>query len=87
MIELIESIVSAGKHTAGNRVHALISKIFSFAIDADLLEANPAARLRKRGVEKIGRRVLEDTEIKEFWRGIVLPPVSRPVGLALRLGS
>jgi integrase len=85
VIELIESIVSAGKHTAANRVHSLISKVFSFAIDADLLEANPVARLRKRGVEKVGRRVLDDAEIKVFWRGIVLPPVSRPVGLALRL--
>ena len=85
VIELIETIVGAGKHAAGNRVHSLISKIFSFAIDADLLEANPAARLRKRGVEKVRRRVLDDTEIKTFWRGIVLPPVSRQVGLALRL--
>jgi integrase len=85
VIELIESIVSAGKHAAGNRVHSLISKVFSFAIDADLLEANPAARLRKRGVEKVGRRVLDDAEIKTFWSGIVLPPVSTQVGLALRL--
>jgi integrase len=85
VIEVIELIVSAGKHAAGNRVHSLISKIFSFAIDADLLEANPAARLRKRGVEKVGRRVLDDTEIETFWRGIVLPPVSRQIGLALRL--
>ena len=85
VIEVIESIVSDGKHTAGNRVHSLISKIFSFAIDADLLEANPAARLRKRGVEKVGRRVLDDAEIKTFWRGLVLPPVSRQIGLALRL--
>jgi integrase len=85
VIELIESIVSGGKHAAGNRVHSLISKIFSFAIDADLLEANPAARLRKRGVEKVGRRVLDDNEIRTFWRGVVLPPVSRQVGLALRL--
>jgi hypothetical protein len=56
VIEVIESIVSAGKHAAGNRVHSLISKVFSFAIDADLLDANPASRLRKRGVEKVGRR-------------------------------
>jgi integrase len=86
VIELIESIVSAGKHAAANRVHSLISKIFNFAIvDADLLEANPAARLRRRGVENAGRRVLADDEIRMFWRGIVLKPVSRPVGLALRL--
>jgi integrase len=84
-IELIESIVSTGKHAAGNRVHALISKLFSFALDSDLVEANPVARLRKRGTEKVGRRVLSDDEIRVFWRGIVLPPVSRPVGLALRL--
>jgi integrase len=84
-IELIESIVSTGKHAAGNRVHALISKLFSFALDSDLAEANPVARLRKRGTEKVGRRVLSDDEIRVFWRGIVLPPVSRPVGLALRL--
>jgi integrase len=85
VIELIESIVSVGKHAAANRIHSLISKIFSFAIDADLLEANPAARLKKRGVENVGRRVLDDDEIRRFWRGIVLKPISRPVGLALRL--
>src|SRR5262245_38426004 len=85
VIAVIESIVSAGKHAAGNRVHSLISKVFSFAVDAELLEANPTVRLRKRGVEKVGRRVLDDTEIRTFWRGIVLPPVSTQVGLALRL--
>jgi integrase len=85
VIEIIESIVSAGKHAAGNRVHSLISKIFSFAIDVDLLEANPAARLRKRGVEKVRRRVLSDDEIRLFWRNIGVPPVSRSVGFALRL--
>jgi integrase len=85
VIELVEGIVSAGKHAAGNRVHSLISKLFSFAIDADLLDANPAARLKKRGVENVGRRILSGAEIKAFWHGIILPPVSRPIGLALRL--
>jgi integrase len=84
-IELIETIVGSGKHAAGNRVHALISKIFSFALDSDLIEANPVTRLRKRGIENIGRRVLSDAEIKTFWNGVVMPPVSRRVGLALRL--
>lgn len=85
VVELIESIVSDGKPTAANRVQALISKIFSFAMDADLLDANPAARLRKRGAEESGTRVLTDDELRAFWRKIVLPPVSRRVGLALRL--
>jgi integrase len=41
--------------------------------------------LKKRGVENSRKRVLSDQEIATFWRGIVLSPVSEPVGLALRL--
>src|SRR5262249_36068837 len=52
VIELIEGIIADGKPTAANRVHALISKVFSFAIDASLTELNPCARLKKRGVER-----------------------------------
>jgi integrase len=84
-IALIESIIADGKHAAANRVHSLISKVFSFAVDADLIDANPVSRLKKRGVEKSRPRVLADSEILRFWRGIVAKPVSLPVGLALRL--
>ena len=85
IIELIESIIGAGKHATANRVHTLISGIFTFAIDAELLDASPAARLKKRGVEEPRRRILNDDEIVVFWDGIVLAPVSLLVGLALRL--
>lgn len=84
-IDLIEGMVAAGTHTAANRVHALISKVFSFGVDADLLEANPVSRLQKRGKEKTGKRILQDDEIALFWRKVVLSPVSRATGLALRL--
>jgi integrase len=85
LIELIERLVKDGKPTLANRVHALLSKIGAFAVDADLLVGNPFAGIRKRGQENIGRRILSDDEIRLFWRNIVLPPVSRRVGLALRL--
>ena len=84
-IELIEGIVADGKQTAANRVHALVSKIFSFAVDADEIEANPLNRLRKRGKEGVGRRMLSLAEVPIFWRGIIHKPVSERVGLALRL--
>ena len=85
VIELLESIVESGKPVAANRVHAVISTVFSFAMDCDLIAANPASRLRKRGVETKRTRVLTDDEIRLFWRCAVAPPVSRPVGLTLRL--
>jgi integrase len=85
VIELVEGIVKAGSPVQANRVQALISMVFSFAIDSDLAKANPCARLRKRGAENRETRVLTDDEIRQFWRRATLPPVTRRVGLALRL--
>jgi integrase len=85
VIELIESLITAGKPTLANRVHALISTVYGFAIDAGLTLINPCARLRKRGVENVGRRVLTDPEIRLFWPQVVHSPITRRVGLGLRL--
>src|SRR4051812_35991252 len=47
-IELVEGLVSDGKPVLANRVHSLISKIFSFAVDAGLLDLHPFPRMKKR---------------------------------------
>lgn len=85
VIALLEGLIADGKPTLANRVQALISSIFTFAIDAALVDSNPCARLRRRGVETRGERVLSEDEIRTFWAGIVQSPVSRRLGLALRL--
>ena len=83
VVELLERLITAGKPTLCNRVQELISKVFSFAVDAGLLTASPCYRLKRRGVERVGRRVLSDGEIRLFWHGIVAR--SRHTGLALQL--
>ncbi|MGA2794244.1 MAG: integrase arm-type DNA-binding domain-containing protein, partial [Roseiarcus sp.] len=85
VIALCERIVADGKPTQANRVHALISKVFSFAVDADLVAANPCARLKRRAKEVKGTRVLADDEIRLFWRRIGEAPNSVRIGQALRL--
>ena len=85
VIALIERIISAGKPVLANRVQALVSSIFTFALDAGLITTHPAIKLRKRGRETIKTRVLTDDEIRLFWSRAVLPPVSSAVGFALRL--
>jgi len=85
VIELAESIVARGTPVLANRLQALASSIFSFAIDADLTKFNPCFRLRKRGAETPATRVLTDDEIRQFWTRIIRPPISRRTGLALRL--
>ena len=85
MIERLEQIIGAGHHSAANRVHALVSKIFSFAIEVGLMESHPIAGLKKRGKEHAKDRVLSDDELRLFWTRIVQSPVSPSTGLALRL--
>jgi integrase len=85
VIELIEGILTSGKPVLANRVQALVSVVFSFAVDSDLIDANPCTRLRKRGEERAGERVLTDPEIRLFWRMVVEPPASPQTGLGLRL--
>jgi integrase len=85
VIELVEGIIATGKPALANRVQALISKIFSFATDASLRDDNPCHRLKKRGAESVGRRVLSDAEISLFWNGIVTSSSVRQSGLGLRL--
>ena len=53
--------------TAANRLLALISKIFNWAFDEEIIDASPALRL-KRPAEEIEReRVLSADEIKRLW--------------------
>jgi len=85
VIALVEGIIDAGKQTLANRIQALVSKVFSFALDASLRDDHPCHRLKMRGVERVGRRVLSDAEVLLFWNGIVIPARARPTGLGLQL--
>jgi hypothetical protein len=42
----------------------VLSSIFTFAMDAALVEFNPCNRLKMRGAAKAGARVLSDDEIR-----------------------
>jgi integrase len=85
VIELVEGLISADKPTLANRIQSLVSSIFTFGMDAAVVEANPCHRLKKRGIETVGRRVLSDDEIQLFWSGIIEPTRARRAGIALRL--
>jgi integrase len=85
VIALCEGIVAKGWPIQANRVQALISKIFSFALDSELVSANPCARLKKRSKEVRITRVLSDQETRLFWHRIGESPNSVRMGQALRL--
>ncbi len=51
----------------GNRVLDRISALFTFAVDQDWIEANPAWRIKKPGHERSRDRVLTRDELRELW--------------------
>ena len=67
--------------TAANRVLALVSKIFNWAIDEELVEVSPALRIRKVP-EETRERVLTDAELRAVWRGA--EAVGHPYGALVR---
>ena len=52
---------------AANRLVSLISKIFSWALDEEIIQASPAVRLKRPGDEQERERSLTDDEIKTLW--------------------
>jgi integrase len=50
-----------------NRILARVSRLFSFAVERDWIEANPALRIAKPGDEKSRDRVLSRDELRELW--------------------
>jgi integrase len=78
------------KPVAANRMLALIRVILNYAIDEELIEANPAARIKAR--PEIPRdRYLSEVEIRNFWNGLsetgTGPQIKRILKLLLVTGQ
>jgi len=68
------------------RIKSLIHAILDYAVDEELIEANPAARI-KLPPEKPRARYLSELEIRNFWRGLGTNRADRVLKLLLLLGQ
>jgi integrase len=66
-----------------NRTFEVVRKVYNWAIEEEILTANPADRLTKPAEEPRRERTLTPDEIQSFWRA--LEPVSATVRGVLRL--
>jgi len=81
--EVLDRLVAKGMTTGVNRVQAVISRIFTVALDRSLVDAHPAVRMIKRFKEQPSDRVLTDDELRVLWRGLDAHP--GPAADAIRL--
>jgi len=65
---MVEDVAEAGAPIVANRVAALLSKMFAFALDRDLVQASPAVRIPRPGQEHARDRVLTEDELRSLWQ-------------------
>ncbi len=63
---------------AANRLLALVSRIFMWALDEDLITASPAVRIGRPAPEIARERVLSDSELAAIWHAC--ESIGYPVG-------
>ncbi|MHB8887153.1 MAG: tyrosine-type recombinase/integrase, partial [Methylovirgula sp.] len=71
-----------------NRLLAYLKKFFAWAVDQDLIEASPAAAIKKPSKENKRDRVLTEDEIRAIWLGCAeLGPFGRAFKIMLLTGQ
>ncbi len=83
--ERLDTVAGAGLTVGVNRLQALVSRVFTIALDRSLIEAHPAARMVKRFNEAPRTRVLTDDEIRALSIGLDARPGAAADAIRLRL--
>ena len=83
--ELLDTVTGKGLTLGVNRIQALVSRMFTVALDRHLVEAHPAARVIKRFTETARDRVLTDDELRKLCAGLDAQPGAASDAMRLRL--
>ena len=85
LIERLHAIAKNAGPIQANRVAALLSVVFNWALDNSAIDQTPAHRLPKMGEETARERFLSAEEMKAFWYGLDDAPMTPSMRVALRL--
>src|SRR4030095_15065196 len=66
-LDLLEGIVVRGGGLTANRALSAIRKLFNWAIQQDIVDVSPVAKIRPLLVESPRDRILSDVEIRGLW--------------------
>jgi len=85
VIAILDKIVDRGAPIAANRTFALIRKMFNFAIGRGILDNSPCTGIQAPAAENRRDRVLNQDEIRNFWKGLDNAFMADNTKLALKL--
>ncbi len=84
IVEILDDIVDRAPAMA-NRVKNVVTKVFNFGVDRDIINGSPIANLSLPAEKGEKDRALDDSEIKTFWRGLGESDMDPLNQLALKL--
>jgi integrase len=89
VIELVDGIADRGAKVAANRALAYTKRFLSWCADRDMIDARPAAAVKKVAKETKRDRVLDDAELVEVWRGVegMIEPFEAGIRLLILTGA
>ena len=84
IIALLDKIVARGAPVGANRTLAIVRRVFSWAVERDILGATPCVSVKAPSKETSRDRALTDPEIKTFWHGLPKANMTKAVRLVLK---
>lgn len=86
VIDLLDGISDSGRTVTANRIRAYLNTFLNWAVERDILSANPALGVKPVAKEVSRDRVLTDEEIRWFWQACEAEGFTwGPLGKALLL--
>jgi len=84
IIALLDGIVERGAPIQANRTLACVRRMFSWAIERDMLDASPCVQIKAPAQENRRNRALNEDELATFWRGLDDAKMTNTIRLALK---
>jgi integrase len=86
ILKVRDKIAGRGARVHADHVVGMVSRIYSWAIDEEYVDTNPAYKVRKAAAgPSVRNRVLSAEELGSFWNGLQRAEVSEPLRLIFRL--
>ncbi len=70
ILPILDKLVDRGSPIQANRLLAYVRKMFSFAVERDIIEVNPFLKMKAPSPENSCERYLSADEIKTFWKNL-----------------
>ena len=86
ILKVRDKIAGRGARVHADHVVGMVSRIYSWAIDEEYVDTNPAYKIRKAAAgPSVRDRVLTSDELRSFWNGLDKAEMSEPLRLIFRL--